>query len=109
MLKHRIRSCALSSFVCWLILLASGDDFNLARVMLLPTALDSEGRLPLDDPNTDFTQSSKSRVPTTTHQDKGGCTSSAGQSWTGAALTSPFAAPAHGHPPRPCHDTPLRC
>jgi hypothetical protein len=98
----------LSAFACWLTLLASGDDFNLARVML-PSILDSEGRLPLDDPNTDFTKSSKSRLPTTTHGDRGGCTSSAGQSWTGAAFTSPFAAPTHGHPPRPCLNTPLRC
>jgi hypothetical protein len=109
MLKHRIRSCTLSAFACWLILLASGDDFNLARVLLLPTTLDSEGRLPLDDPNTDFTKSSKSRVPTTTHRDRGMCTSSVGQSWAIATLTSPFGDPSHGHPPRPCHNTPLRC
>jgi hypothetical protein len=109
MLKHRIHSCALSAFACWLTLLASGDDFNLARIMLLPSTLDSEGRLPLDDPNTDFTKSSKSRLPTITYQDRWGCTSSVDQSWAGAALTSPFAAPTHGHPPRPCLNTPLRC
>jgi hypothetical protein len=47
-----------------LVLLASGDDFNLARVVFpLPGPL-SEATLPLDDPNTDFTETAQARGQT---------------------------------------------
>jgi hypothetical protein len=41
----------------WLIVLASGDDFNVCRIAipLLPSSSPSHA-LPLDDPNTDFTR-----------------------------------------------------
>ncbi len=53
--QRRPRHPVLSAAVCALVLLASGDDFNLARVVLpLPTTA-AEASLPLDDPNTDFT------------------------------------------------------
>jgi hypothetical protein len=47
----------LSTCCCLLIMLASGDDFNLARVALPDTFASAEPS-PLDDPNTDFLASS---------------------------------------------------
>ena len=107
--KRPPRPWVLLALACWLILLASADDFNLVRLALPPSTVDSEGLLPLDDPNTDFTESSQSPGPPTSSRYKRGCTSSGGPSWTGASLTSPFVAPAHGHPPPLRLDTPLRC
>jgi len=107
--KRHIRSWVLSAFACWLTLLASADDFNLARVVLPSPTSDSEGLLPLDDPNTDFTESSESPVPTTTYRGRGALTSSVGQRLMGADLASPSAAPAPGRPPRNCSIAPLRC
>jgi hypothetical protein len=104
-----IRSWALSVFVCWLTLLASADDFNLARLALAPSAADSEGLLPMDDPNSDFTEPSQFRERPTTSRDRGACTLSIGQRLARATLTSPFAALTHGHPPRPAINAPLRC
>jgi hypothetical protein len=106
--KRCIRSWTLSAFACWLTLLASADDFNLVRLVLPPSTANAEESLPLDDPNTDFTESSQSQGPLSTFQDRCGCTSSAGQSWTGAALAASFAHPAHGHPPLLPLNTPLR-
>jgi hypothetical protein len=41
---------------CCLVLIASGDDFNLLRVLATGAApVSPADRLPLDDPNTDFT------------------------------------------------------
>jgi hypothetical protein len=107
--KRPPRSWVLSALACWLTLLASADDFNLVRLALPPSTVDSEGLLPLDDPNTDFTESSQSREPPTTSRDSRGCTFSGDPSWTGAALTSPSAAPAPGHSPPLRLGTPLRC
>jgi len=91
-----------------LVILASGDDFNVARAVL-PSTPASEDLLPLDDPNTDFTESSQSPGPTTTVRNRCGYTSSVGHSSAGAALPSPWAAPAPSHPPRHSSNTPLRC
>ena len=57
-------SVARILFACWLILLAGGDDLNMAR-LALPTLLDCEpgDTLPLDDPNFDFSQAPESRLP----------------------------------------------
>jgi hypothetical protein len=106
--KRSLRSCALSALACWLVLLASADDFNFARLVLPPSAADSGGTLPLDDPNTDFTQSPQSPGPTATPRDRLGCRSSVGQSLVGVA-PPPFAAAADGHPPRRGSNAPLRC
>ena len=106
--KGRARSAFLTAFACWLVLLASGDDFNVARAVL-PSIPMSEDLLPLDDPNTDFTESAQSTGPTTTYRDRGGCTSSVVRSSAGAASPSLFAAPAPCHPPRQSSNTPLRC
>jgi hypothetical protein len=57
--KGRARSAFLTAFACWLVLLASGDDFNFARA-ILPSIPMSEDLLPLDGPNTDFTESAQS-------------------------------------------------
>jgi hypothetical protein len=108
--KGRARSWVLSAFACWLVLLASGDDFNFARlVLVLPPVPAQEGRLPLDDPTTDFTESAEPRAPTTTDRDRCGRTSAVGRSSAGAALTSPFAASAHSRTPRHDSNAPLRC
>src|SRR5262245_25194316 len=107
--QRSLRSWALSAFACWLVLLASADDFNLARLVLPPPDVDFEGLLPLDDPNTDFTQSSQSRESPTTSRHRCSCTTSVGQRLTGAVLTSPFAALTLGHLPRSRGNTPLRC
>jgi hypothetical protein len=53
--KRSLRSWTLSALACWLTLLASADDFNLARLALPPSTSDAGESLPLDDPNTDFT------------------------------------------------------
>jgi len=107
--KRPPRPWLLSAFACWLTLLASADDFNLARLTLPPLTPDCEEPLPLDDPNTDFTESSPTREPTTTSRDRLVCKTSDGPYSTGATPTSTLAAPAHGHPPHPCHNAPLRC
>jgi hypothetical protein len=106
--KRPNRSWFLSAFACWLTLLASADDFNLARLALPPSAADAEESLPLDDPNTDFTQPSPIREPKVTPRDRCGFASSAGPSLARVAL-APSSAAAHGHPPRPGSNTPLRC
>jgi len=106
--KGRAHSGVLATFACWLVILASGDDFNFARVVFSPPPA-SEDLLPLDDPNTDFTESSESPGPTTTYRDRCGGTSSVGQSSAGATFPSPFAAPTHRHPPCQGSNTPLRC
>jgi hypothetical protein len=106
--KDRARSVVLTAFACWLVLLASGDDFNFARAVL-PSIPTSEDLLPLDDPNTDFTESAQSTEPTTTYRDRSDCTSSVGRSSAGAASPSLFAAAAPCHPPGQSINTPLRC
>jgi hypothetical protein len=103
------RSCALSALACWLVLLASGDDFNLARALLPLPVPDAEAPLPLDDPNTDFAESPPSPGPTTTCPDRSGRPSAAGQPSARTVLPSPIAAPAYRHPPRQGINTPLRC
>jgi hypothetical protein len=107
--KRCIRSLALSALACWLTLLASADDFNLARLALGPSTPDSEGLLPLDDPNSDFTESSQSPGPPTPCRTRWGCTSSVGRCGADVDLTSSFAALAYEHPPRLHLNTPLHC
>jgi len=106
--KGRARSAFLTAFACWLVLLASGDDFNFARAVL-PSIPMSEDLLPLDDPNTDFTESAESTGPTTTYRDRCARTSSDVRSSAGAASPSLLAAPAPCHPPGQSSNTPLRC
>ena len=106
--KGRARSAVLTAFACWLVLLASGDDFNFARAVL-PSIPTSGDLLPLDDPNTDFTKSAESPGPTTTYRDRCDCTASVGRSSAGAASPSRVDAPVPCHPPRQSNNTPLRC
>jgi hypothetical protein len=114
--KRPLRSWLLSALGCWLTLLASADDFNLARFALPPSTADSEESLPLDDPNTDFTESSPSPGPSGT-RGRGAPASSAGPGraagaagqYAASALASPFDARAYGRPSLPHHNTPLRC
>jgi hypothetical protein len=107
--KRSIRSWVLAVFACWLVLSAGADSFNLARFALLPFDADSEEPLPLNDPNSDFTQSPESQEPPSTSRPWWGCTSPGGQSFLQAILKSPFPTLAHSHPPRPCINAPLRC
>jgi hypothetical protein len=60
---HRARFCALALLACGQVLLASGDDFDLARFLFPPAGSDSEDLLPLDDPNGDFTKPSENPAP----------------------------------------------
>ena len=106
--KGRARSGLLAAFACWLVILASGDDFNFARAVF-PSTPAPEDLLPLDDPNTDFTQSAQSPGPTTTSRDRCGYTSFVGQSSARAALRSLLAVLAPSHPQRHSSNTPLRC
>ena len=107
--KGRARSRVLSAFATWLVILASGDDFDLAHLILPPSTQAAEDLLPLDDPNTDFTESSHSSGPTTPCRTGWGCTSSVGRCVAEAALTSPIAALTRGRRPRRGSNAPLRC
>jgi hypothetical protein len=55
---------AISLLASLLTLLASGDDFNFARLVILPSTLTQlpSGDLPLDDETTDFVESPESEV-----------------------------------------------
>jgi hypothetical protein len=107
--KGCAHSRVLSAFAAWLVILASGDDFDLAHLILPPSTQAAEDLLTLDDPNTDFTESSQSSGPTTPCRTGWGCTSSVGRCVAEAALTSPSAALTHGHRPRKSRTAPLRC
>jgi hypothetical protein len=109
MASRSLRSWAVSALVCWLVLLASADDFNLVRLALPSSLVDSEGLLPSDDPNSDFTPTSQSREPSTTSGHRCSCTRSVGPTLTLAVLPTPLAARTLGHPLRPGSNTPLRC
>jgi hypothetical protein len=86
MFSHPTMVRGLHVFVCALTLAASGDDFNLPRVILAPS-LPVGGSLPLDDPNTDYICSTNSRDPN----------HSAGHPGTGPALL--LSCPAVGYGP----------
>src|SRR5690242_18855154 len=55
--KQRLCSFVISAYACWLVLLASGDDLNFARILLSPTDSPLEDMMTLDDPNADFIES----------------------------------------------------
>jgi hypothetical protein len=57
-----LRQLILAAAMPLLVLVASGDDFNLMR-MAFPSTFTAapSGGLPLDDPNTDFVQSEETR------------------------------------------------
>ena len=109
MSKRLIRSWALSALACWLTLLASADDFNLARFLLPPAESSSEDLLPLDDPNCDFTQSAQARAPAHSGRDSGGNPPSIPLRSAGMNRTSLPASPMPGQLPRLCSHMPLRC
>ena len=109
MSSRHSRFCVLVLLACWQVLLASGDDFNLARVLLPLPAPDAEAPLPLDDPNTDLAASPPSPGPTTTCPDRYGRPSVAGPRSAGESLPSRSAAPARGHPPGRGLNARLRC
>jgi hypothetical protein len=56
------KTTAISLLTSLLTLLASGDDFNFARLVVLPSTLTQVpfGHLPLDDETTDFVESPES-------------------------------------------------
>ena len=95
----------LKAFACLLALLASGDDFNLARAALpalFPPA--PSDALPLDDPNTDGVEAAVSEVPPDAGQDGSGCRGPFPQT-----VASPLASPRDGPPPHRPLNPPLRC
>jgi hypothetical protein len=65
--KNCVHSSVLLFTSCWLVLLASGDDINFARILLPSTDASVEDVMHLDDPNFDFTQPS---APTNPQQGK---------------------------------------
>jgi hypothetical protein len=105
-------------YSCLLVLAASGDDFNLLRVVA-PSAFvqTSPGTLPEDDANSDFTRPDRSEAQGQTDFHPDGWSASPSESWTARCVAGrdtpsgrAAAAPAwDGRPasmnPRP----PLRC
>jgi hypothetical protein len=109
MSKHPIRSWALSALACLQVLLASGDDFNLARFLFPPAESESEDLLPLDDPNFDFTKPSETPVPGNSGHGTG---ANPAPIPLCPARMSHALLPASGVPGRltcACPHTPLRC
>jgi hypothetical protein len=96
---------ALSAVLCSLVLLASGDDFNLARAVLPLPATAPEAPLPLDDPNTDFTEVPQARGQTAPDP---GPRDGPGAVGRGSARTA-IVPPARGHSTRNPLNAPLRC
>jgi hypothetical protein len=109
MSRGHVRSCVLPLLACWLVLLASADDFNLGRFVLSPAESSSERFLPLDDPDCDFTESSQTRTPVSSDRRKYSCPPSIPLRSAGDNRTAPTASPV----PRPFSLTffnaPLRC
>jgi hypothetical protein len=109
MTKYHAWFRAFAAVACWLTMLASGDDFNLARAVLPLPAPPPDSLLPLDDPNTDFTGGSESTRPTTTHPSKSVPPVSAHLKLAGTGLPAPVAPPAHPSSLRAGVKVPLRC
>jgi len=107
--KRSLRSWTLSALACWLTLLASADDFNLARFMFPPAESESEDLLPLDDPNCDFTRPPGTWKPN--NSGRGGEGNPA-TSWYRLAGMKRTPAPPSGAPGQFSHtrlNTPLLC
>jgi hypothetical protein len=99
------RSCALPALACLLALLAGADDFNLARVVLFLPCPAPEAPLPLDDPNTDFTETPQAQEQAATGP---GPRAAPGAVVRGPARTA-VAPPARGPSARSPIAIPLRC
>jgi hypothetical protein len=98
-------SATLAAFACLLVLLASGDDFNLARAALPLPAPDPGATLPLDDPNTDFTEAPQDRGQTAADPLPCDGPGAAGRGPVRTAVVPP----ARGHSTRNSINSPLRC
>jgi hypothetical protein len=109
MTRHRTWFRALVTAACWLALFAGADDFNLARVVLPLPASAPDSPLPLDDPNTDFTESSQAGGPTTAQPGRRGHPVSAGRKAAGKGPAAPVASSAPRTPLRAGVNAPLRC
>ena len=103
------RFCALVLLACWQVLLASGDDFNLARFVFSPAESSTEDLLPLDDPNCDFMRSSETRTLENSGRDKGGNPPSLLLQPAAMHRTLPTASRLPSQLSRLCFHTPLRC
>jgi hypothetical protein len=105
MRKHSPPFVVLTLLTASLTLLAGGDDFNLVRVALplalTPTPGDS---VPLDDPNTDFTEAAASEVSAEAGQAR--CPD---RSPARKAARSPVTSTRLAGVPRASVLTPLRC
>jgi hypothetical protein len=103
------RFCALILLACWQILLASADDFNLARFLFSPSETNSKDLLPLDDPNCDFTQLSETRTPENSPLGGDGNLPAIALRSDAKNRTPASDSPEPGHFSRICSNTPLRC
>jgi hypothetical protein len=77
---------ALTLLSCHLTLAASGDDFNLAR-LIFPSASAGAQALPLDDPNTDFVNAADSWTALPPDGGRGCAASTTGSTLAGTDLT----------------------
>jgi hypothetical protein len=110
MMNYRAWFRACATITCWLTVLASADDFDLARVVLPLSAPVPDRPLPLDDPNSDFTAGgTEARSLTTSHQGSPSPPVAAGLKWAGTSLVPPPAPLAHSHLLRAGINIPLRC
>jgi hypothetical protein len=96
---------ALAVFACALVLLASADDFNLVRTVLPLAAPAPEVPLPLDDPNSDFTEGSRVHEQTPPGRDPCEGPAAVGRD----SVRTAVAPPARGHSTRNPITSPLRC
>ena len=97
-------------FACVLTIIASGDDFNLVRVLVSGAApVSPTDGLPLDDPNTDFTQSSETRAPGNRGRDCAGNPPAIPLPSTGISCSVSLTSYMPGPLARACSNTPLRC
>jgi hypothetical protein len=99
--KQRLRSFAITATACWLVLLASGDDLNFARLVLPESDTPLEDVTTLDDPNLDFTESG---VPPTLRQ----CQLSNRRNVSRTAAPA-LSTPTNNFGPRTDRHIPLRC
>ncbi len=109
MTRHPAFLRGFGALACWLALLAGADDFNLARVVLPLPPLAPDSPLPLDDPNSDFTDASEPQSPAAANADGAAPAPPARLRRAGPVLASRAASPAPARPLRAGAHTPLRC
>ena len=94
---------------CGLTFLAGADDFNLARVLLPLPAPVPDSPLPLDDPNSDFTEPAEAPSLTAGHAVRSGPPVPAARRPTRRRIRTLVPTPAPAPSLRARIDVPLRC